>query len=278
MPLLSVIKVITQGKYSKKNVKSFSDVLLYNTLAFFFSALVLAVIFLRHVPTLEVVLFSLASAIASTLFQVFYTITLKNGPIAITSIMVSFNIVLTLIAGAVFFNEKWSIFTIIGFIFMACAFYLMPARKDDKKSNLKWLILVVCTMLFSGLYGVVMLFFSKSAFACFQGEYVVLTFSFASLICFILTLFTKRKEPITIKFNWVLPLIGIIIGGTLGLYNLLNVVALKNYDSYVAVPIINGTTIFLSMAVNSIIDREKPTVKMIIGVVCAIVAIVLLNF
>ena len=277
MPMLSVLKVILQGKYSKKNINSFSDVLLYNTLAFFFSALVLAIIFLRHLPPVEVLLFAIASATTSVLFQTFYTLALRSGPIAVTSILTSFSIVFTLIAGAIFFNEQWSIFTIVGLVFMAFAFYLMPAKKDDKKFNLKWLIFVIITTLFSGLYGVVMLFFSKSNLTEFQGEYVVLTFTLASIICLVLTLFNKKRKPITIKFNLTLLIITLTIGVALGLYNLLNVVAFKHYESYIVSPILNGTIIFLSMVVNSIIDKEKPTTSMIVGVIFAIIAIVLLS-
>ena len=279
MPLLSVIKVTMQGKYSQKNIKTFSDVLLYNTIVFLFSALFLAVIFLRQLPPIEVWIYALISALGSFLSQTFYTLAFKSGPITPTAIINSFNIIFTLFAGIIFFNEQWTIFTIVGFAFMSAAFCLIPAKNNDKKATIKWLILTATTFVCFGLSSVVMLFFSRSEYGAWQSAYTVIIFGIAAVFSFISTLFNVkvRKEPITIKRNWNLPLVALIIGGALGLYNLVNVIAYQHFPSYLLTPVISGTCIGLTMIVNSIISREKPTIKMLIGVACAIVAIVLLN-
>ena len=279
MPLLSVIKVTMQGKYSQKHIKTFSDVLLYNTIVFLFSAFILAAIFLRQLPPLEVWIYALISATGAFLSQTFYTLAFKNGPITPTAIINSFNIIFTLFAGLIYFNEQWTIFTIVGFAFMSVAFCLIPGKNNDKKANLKWLILTAITFVCFGLSSVVMLLFSRSEFSKWQSAYTVLIFSIASVFSFIFTLFNVkvRKEPITIKRNWNLPLVALIIGGALGLYNLVNVIAYQHFPSYLVTPIISGACIGLTMIVNSIINREKPTIKMLIGVACAVVAIVLLN-
>ncbi len=279
MPILSVIKVLTQARYSKKNIRTFSDVLIYNTIAFFFSALVLSIIFLRQLPPIEVWLYASISAITNVLYQIFYTLALKSGPVAVSAIINSFNIVLTLIAGAIFFNEQWTIYTIIGFAIMSVAFFLVPTKTDNKKANLKWLCFIILSFISCGLYGVVMLFFSKSQFGTMKSEYVTITFAIASVMCLILTLFnTKvRKEPISIKRNFELPIVGLVIGVTLGLYNLLNVIAFQKFPSYIVSPVLSGSIIVLTMFASAIVNKEKITIKMLIGVIFAVIAIVLLN-
>ena len=279
MPILSAIKVLTQARYSKKSLNTFSDVLLYNAIAFFFSALVLSIIFLRQLPPIEVWLYACISAITNVLYQIFYTLTLKTGPVAVSAIINSFNIVFTLLAGAIFFNEQWSVYTIIGFAFMSVAFCLVPTKTDNKKANLKWLCFIILTFVSCGLYGVVMLFFSKSQFGTMKSEYVAITFTIASVICLILAFFnTKvRKEPISIKRNFELPIVTLVIGGTLGLYNLLNVIAVQKFPSYIVSPVISGLIIILTMLASAVINKEKITLKMLIGTIFAVIAIVLLN-
>ena len=279
MPILSAIKVLTQARYSKKSLNTFSDVLLYNAIAFFFSALVLSIIFLRQLPPIEVWLYACISAITNVLYQIFYTLTLKTGPVAVSAIINSFNIVFTLLAGAIFFNEQWSVYTIIGFAFMSVAFCLVPTKTDNKKANLKWLCFIILTFVSCGLYGVVMLFFSKSQFGTMKSEYVAITFTIASVICLILAFFnTKvRKEPISIKRNFELPIVTLVIGGTLGLYNLLNVIAFQKFPSYIVSPVISGLIIILTMLASAVINKEKITLKMLIGTIFAVIAIVLLN-
>lgn len=279
MPLLSTIKTVTQGKFSKNNIKTFSDVFIYNTLAFFFSALILAVIFLRQIPPFQVLIYSLITGACSVMFQTFFTLALKNGPTTATIIINNFGIVFTLLTGAIFYSEVWTIFNIVGFLFMSAAFYLIPAKTKDKKATIKWLILVSLSFIFSGLNSAVMLVFSKSQFTAFQSEYMTLTFAFACILSLLITFFNVniKKDPITLKRNKILPIVAIIIGGALGLYNLVNVIAYKYYPSNVLTPITCGLTITLVMIVNSILNKEKPTLKMLIGVLFAVVAIVLLN-
>lgn len=279
MPLLSTIKTVTQGRYSKKHIKTFSDVLIYNTLAFFFSALVLGVIFLRQIPPIEVFGFALINAICAILFQTFYTLALKNGPTTATIIINTFSIVITMFTGAIFYNEQWSIYNIIGFILMSAAFYLIPARNNDKKANLKWIILTALSFLFGGFNTAAMLVFSKSNFVSYQNEYTTLIFALAFVLCGLFTLFNvkARKEPITIKKSIELPIVALVIGGAVGLYNLLNVIGYNYFPSYILLPVVCGLIIVLVMVVNSILNKEKPTLKMLIGVALAVIAIVLLN-
>ncbi len=279
MPLLALIKTTVQGRYSKKNVETFSDVLFYNSAVFLTATITLAVIFLRQMPPLEVIIYALLNGAFSVLFQSFYTLAFRNGPVSATVIINSFNLVLILLAGTIFFNETWSIFAIIGFVFMALAFYLLPARGGDKKANLKWFIFVLLTFFFGGLTGVVTLFFSRSEFNAMQPEFVVFTFLIAFVLCSIITLFNVKvkKDPITIKKDWKLPTAALVIGASVGLYNLVTVIALQNYDSYIVSPVVNGTLMVLIMITNCILDKEKPTKKMIFGLISAVIGIVLLN-
>ena len=279
MPILSVLKITMQGKYSQKNVKTFSDVLIFNTISFLFSTIILAIIFLREIPPVEVWIYALISGFVFVFYQVFYTFAFKKGPISATAIIVSFYIVFVLLSGLIFYNETWNAFTIIGLCFMFIAFYLIPSKSNDKKANLIWLIFTILTFIFAGLSGSILFLFSKSTFSSWKTEYITLFFVFATLLSSLFTLFNVkvRKDPITIKRSRELPIVSSIIGLALGIYYVLYVVIYQYYPSYIVSPIISGTTIALTMIVNSIINKEKPTLKMLIGVGFAVIAIVLLN-
>jgi drug/metabolite transporter (DMT)-like permease len=162
---------------------------------------------------------------------------------------------------------------------MFAAFYLIPARTKDKKISLKWIIYVALSFLTTGIFSSFLLVFSKSEFGAMQNEYVAITFSIATILSSLLTLFNVKvkKEPITIKLDYKLPLVALVIGGALGIYNLINVIAFKHFESYILSPIVSGSIMVLTMVVNAIINKEKPTTKMLIGVAFAVVAIVFLN-
>lgn len=279
MPILSLIKTTLQGRYSKSNIKTFSDLLLYNSATYLVATITLAIIFLRQMPPIEVFLYASLSGILSILFQTFYTLAFRNGPVAPTVIITSFNIVLILIAGTIFFEESWSIYAIIGFVFMAAAFYLLPAKGGDKKANLKWAFFITLTFLFGGLGGVVTLFFSRSEFSAYKPEYTTLFFAVALVLCSLLTLFNVKvkKDPITIKKDWKLPTVALVIGAALGIYNLVMAIAFEHFPSYIVSPVTNATLMVLVMFLNCILDKEKPTKRMILGLISAVIGIVLLN-
>jgi drug/metabolite transporter (DMT)-like permease len=109
--------------------------------------------------------------------------------------------------------------------------------------------------------------------------YMVFSFGFACVWCSLILLFNVKvkKQPITINKGWHLPCVALVIGGAVGGYNLLNIYALQYFESYIAMPVVNGAIIVLVMIVNSIIDKAKPTIKSLIGFVSALIAIVLLN-
>lgn len=278
-PVCAMIKAVVQGRYTKKRVNTFSDVLLYNCAVFFATAGVFAIVFLRAFPPIEVILYSLLGSVFIIGFQISYTMAFKSGPITASVIINSFCIVMGMVAGLIFFNEQWSILAIIGLVFMALCFYLVPARGENKKINIKWIIAISLSFLFSGANSTIALFFAKSEFAEWNSTYMVFSFAMACVWALIILLFNvkAKKEPITINKGWGLPCVALVIGGALGGYNLLNVYSLQYFESYIAMPVVNGAIIVLVMIVNSIIDREKPTLKTLFGVISAVIAIVLLN-
>ena len=278
-PILSAIKVVSQGRYAKKNVNNLSDVLLFNAVVFFATALILALLFVRAIPPIEVFLFASLTSVFTVAFQVCYTLAFKSGPIAPTVIICNFNIVITLLVGLIFFGEKWSIFTFVGLAFMAVAFFLIPAKSGENKVNLKWVLFTCLAFLSTGLINVVSLLFARSEYRAWKSTYLSIAFLFACVLALLILLVNVKvkKQPLQMKINLNLPLTALIIAGALGLFNLFNIYALQYFESYIALPVISGLGIVTATVLNFFVNKEKISKRMMIGVLFAIISIVLLN-
>lgn len=275
-------KATVQGALTKKRVTSFSDAAALNATVFLLTAVIFSALFVRAVPSVEVFGYALLSAIFVVGFQFSYTLAFKNGSVASAAIINTFNVIFPLVTGALLYSEKWSMFTVIGCVFMAAAFYLVPSRTGNAKSNGKWLLFTLLAFVFAGLNNTLALVFSRSDFAVQSSYMVALSYAFAFPIALITFAFSRKREKRTgqtstfsLGVATIFPTLAISV--LLGVNNLLTLKALATWRSNVFFPVTNGATIVFTAVLNVVCFREKPSLGSVIGIALAVIAAVLLN-
>lgn len=143
-PFLAAAKVTVQGAYSKKRTKTLSDLLLYNAFVVFFAAAVVAIMFVRSVPSPAIWGYAAISGVLVILFQCSYTEAFKHGSVALTVIINSFNIVFSLVAGVLFFDEKWTILGGAGVYGGGVLFDSRKKRRGEKSQREMAFLYVDC--------------------------------------------------------------------------------------------------------------------------------------
>lgn len=281
-PLSAAVKATAQGSFTKKRVTTFSDAAAFNALVFAFTAVIFSSLFVRELPSLQLLAYAALSAVFIAGFQFSYTLAFKNGAVAPAVIINTFNVIFPLLTGAIFYEEKWTLFTAIGCACMAAAFYLVPARGNDKKINGKWVVFTIAAFVFAGLNNSLSLVFSKSGIAENGSSLVAFSYAFAFPLAAFAFAISKRKEKHssvvgTLKPDVTAFVTSFAISALLGANNLFTLLALGEWQSNVFFPISNGATIVFTVAFNFVLYREKPALKSIIGIVFAIIAVILLN-
>lgn len=165
---------------------------------------------------------------------------------------------------------------------MAAAFYLVPARGNEEKINGKWIIFTIAAFVFAGLNNSLSLVFSKSGLAAESSSLVAFSYAFAFPIASLAFIISRNKEKSAALVGTLKPdptafFTAFAISALLGANNLFTLLALGEWQSNVFFPISNGATIVFTVAFNFVLYREKPTLKAIIGIVFAIIAVILLN-
>ena len=277
MPLLSAFKVTSQGYFSKGKLNSTADMLKFTGYMSLFSALSLIIFTVRALPSFETVIYAFILAISSVSYQSLYSKAFTLGPISLSSTIVSFSIVISIIFSIIAYNEPVTIFKIIGFILMIFALLLTPAKKSSNtKTSFKWLLFCFLTVLATGIFNIVQIIFSHSDFSSEKSSLIAMSYIFASVFCFIIIPFVKGNQPLyktDKKLAIFLPLMGL----SLGLYYLFNLSALELFPASEFLPSLSALCLLCTILISCILLKERLTIKQIFGVISTILSVVFLN-
>ena len=282
LPLLSTFKVITQGFFSRGKIKTLADSIKFNGLMFLFAAVSLIIFNVRQLPSVETILYALALALLSLGFQTFYVLSFKTGAVSLSSTISAFSAVIPIIFSIIVYQETIGLFKYLGFALMAVAIVLMPSSKKDGdpkkgiKTSKKWFLFITITAICSGVATIVQQVFSKSAVANEKDLFTAITFIFAFIFSLILLPIIKGKQPL-FKIDKKVGIGVIFCGLALGFYNLLVVIALSLIPASEFLPTNTGLIILTTVSLSSLVFKEVPSIKQILGIILAIVAVVFIN-
>lgn len=274
---LATSKVVAQGAFARKNVKSVSDSTLFNGFVFVFSALIFV---WRAIGASPMILpFAVGFGVFSVIFQICYTAALTQGNISLTVLIVNMSMIIPVCVSYFVFDEKLSPLRILGIILTVITFFIVTEFKGGKKSSKRWLLLSVMTMLADGGAKIVLKFFGESAWRDEREAFVSCAYIAAAIVSLAFYLITLRKgKGISIKRSPQIFLVAAITGVILALFQLVNAFAVKTVDGTFLFPAYTGGFIVFSVFTSVFIFKEKLNLKQIIGLIIGLLALVLMNF
>ncbi len=209
--------------------------------------------------------------------QWFYTIALTNGKTAVCATIYSFGFVIPTVSGAIFWEEKISVFGVIGILVVIPALIVSGYNKKnqgDKNNSKAYLIPLIIAMLCSGGLGIVQKIHQKSIYANQRSGLILIAFAFSFLMSIIFFALRQKGEKSLDKKS-----VGIAstVGGIFACCNLLNTILAGMLDSAVFFPVLNIGLILCSLILGLIIYKERLTKKDIIVFLLGVIAIVLVN-
>ncbi len=223
-----------------------------------------------------------------SLSQVSTSLALQTGPYGYTNVITCFSTVITALSGFIFWGETINAFKIIGIIFMLACFYFAVAKKeDDKKTNLKWFILALLTMISISLIGLTQKIHQMSEYKGELASFLLIAFVFSmvcSLIVFTVIRINEKKLSCEIenkifetKQHLRIFLISALFCGIFVAFNnVLNLFLSGQVDTAIFFPIVNGLPLMASLLVSLFLFKEKMTKKQWIGIAFGVIGIAFL--
>lgn len=187
------VQSIFRKEYNIKTDGAVSAPYVFNLLA-----AVAAVIFLMffglanytfHLPTIIASLFFGALfeiAVVTILYALMY------GSLSLTSLLLSYSIILPAIYGILFLGEPFRVTTAVGLILLVISLYLFNMKNETLKITKKWLFYITLLFISNGACSIVMKVHAVSYPDKYQIEFLGTAMVFVALINAVILIFVKK--------------------------------------------------------------------------------------
>jgi len=123
------------------------------------AAVVLGILFVfNHNICAETIFYAIGFGTSFATTLITQNLSIKEGPLSLTALIVSFSLLLPAIYGVIFLSESLSVFGYIGLVLLALSLLLINKLDRGEKINKKWIICFYC--IFVKRY---VLYFSKAS-------------------------------------------------------------------------------------------------------------------
>lgn len=232
-------------------------------------------------------LYSAVFAVCFTCATVFIFLAIKTGPLALSSLIVSFALVIPMLWGFIFWGSRGNAFIYAGFVAAAASLCLIninfkkkdggrPPEKAKNKVSVKWLCYVSASFLSNGFAVTVQRIHQNAFPGKFRAEFMLFAMLLAALFCLIF--FLKNGRGAEKKYKMGELVLPASAGIANGLFNfLLIILATSSIGPAVLYPLIAAGAGIATYVMSVILFKERFTVSQNIGVAAGIAAIILLN-
>ncbi len=270
--LLNIICSAGQSVLSKRYAAKSENPTIFNTSkalsgVILFSVFALLGGFSFHIPTIFL----------GTLYGIFLCISMYTGfnalalgPIALTSMIGSFSLIIPLVFGIFIWGESLSIFNFLGILLLSTSIILLNFKKE-KGISAKWSVYVFSTLIANGICSIIQKYHQIYFPSKFRCEFMV----YAFLCVLIIMVISSKSKPITITSSFCTEglLAGIMNSGAN--YIVLYLAAIEKAS--VLFPIISVTNVIAVFIIGRILFKERLNLLQISGLVFGIISILLIN-
>jgi len=224
--------------------------------------------------SVEILPYSAGFALGFAAIMVFSILAFRCGSLAITSLIISYSLMVPTVFGIIYFKEptSWSLYVGVALLLVSLA--LINREEGKVKVNVKWVIYALLSFFGNGFCYVVMQLQEKSEYASQSNEFMIVALLMAAALMIVMALIYEHKRAVMCLKKAYLP---IICGAANGLANYLTILLLGMMPASVMNPLTAAGGIVATAAVSIFIYREKLSVYQIVGVILGTASVVFLN-
>lgn len=281
--VLMLITVLVSGAQSifRKQYNLKTEEIVSAPFVFNFAASLAAMVFLLffgladctfHLPT---VLFALCFGLLSEVAMVTILYAFQYGSLSLTSLLLSYSIIMPALYGIAVLHEPFRVTTGIGLVLLAVSLYLFNWKKETFHFSKKWLIFVILLFLANGTCAILMKVHQVYYPEQYQTEFQGISFAVVAVINAVILLFLPRKgiKRAFIKSAQFAVPFGVCNVGA----NLLTMVLSAAIPAAVLFPVVSGGGIVTAYWIGRFLYKERMTAVQNIAFLVSLVSVVVLN-
>lgn len=222
------------------------------------------------------IILCVVNAITAILAQVFFIRSVAAGSVTVSSLFYACGFIIPTIWGAVYYHEEITALQIVGLLVLCVSLWLGTQKEESGKKDfsVKWLVLTLLAMFFSGILGVIQKIFSMSEQSHMMNDFLVTAFSIMFLLTLVVYVVTnkgvRKSSP---KFYTLAVLMGIATG----LINMLNIFLAGKLPSIIVFPATNGGIIVATALASAFVFREKLSSRQKLSIILGVISIIVIG-
>ncbi len=210
-----------------------------------------------HVPT---VLFASVYGFALFFSTLFGYMALMHGSMALTSLIVSYSVIIPCIFGIMFLDEAVSFIRILGIILLLISMYLLKQQAENIKMSKQWFVYVVITFLCNGICSVIQKLHQTVYPSSYCNEFMIYSIA-VTFILFLAISICKKEEKNTGVMKYA-----VLAGILMGVGNYLTLVLSSKVDATVLFPIISVFSMLCNVIISKLYFKDKFSVMQLTGI------------
>ncbi|MBE7052687.1 MAG: hypothetical protein E7391_00230 [Ruminococcaceae bacterium] len=266
----NIVKKRYNNKVGKKGTYSFSA----------FSVLVSLLIFILRcrfkfeydiAVTPYVIVFTVSYCLA-LLFNYF---ALQCGSLSLTSLFLSYSLLIPTFYGVIFDGDDIKMSFYIGLCFLVVSLFFLNTHTDNEKITLKWVIFTLLSLVGNGLCSTIQTIQQQVFEQKYQNEFMITSLVFVTIFLFVFVFVREKDEfKFSVKIGAVDMMLCGIANATVNIFVMIvsGIVAKS-----LMFPLISAGCIVVTWLVSATIYKEKMTKSQNIAIILGIISIIFLN-
>lgn len=221
-----------------------------------------------HLPT---VLFASVYGFALFFSTLFGYMALMYGSMALTSLIVSYSVIIPCLFGIIFLNETVSITRILGIALLLFSMYLLKHQAENVKVSKQWFIYVVVTFLCNGICSVIQKLHQIAYPSSYCNEFMISSLCVTFILFLGISICKKREKGS--GATWYAVIAGILMG----LGNYLTLLLSSKVNATVLFPIISVFSMLCNVIVSKLYFKDKFSVIQLAGIGFGVFSVLLIK-
>jgi len=277
--LFSIVLGVGVQNIAKKffNKKVIGGTYLFNAISIFFTLIFFVVTMKNPAFSTEYLIYSFLFALSYITAGVFSFLAIKEGSLSLSSLIISYSLLVPSAYGLIFQNERFTLFLLIGLSLLIISLFLINFEKKTEKPQItfKWLIYITLAFLGNGFCSTVQRIQQIECEGKFKNEFMVVALLISFLVFMVLTILYDRKDLlINVKKGFISCF---ICGISNGVVNLFVIILSLSMAASVMFPIISAGGIIFSAITAIFLFKEKLSKLQYLGLVIGIISVIFLN-
>lgn len=264
-------KNIFSNNFGKKYLKNNTDVYKFNMLLYIGSFITLMLMGDFSI-SLFTVITAFIFAVVTAASQLFFLKALKYGHMSFTTFVQCSSLIVPALYGVVVLDEKMTVLQILAIPLLIVSMALVLGIKREK-TNSKWVLFSLLTMLFTGLIGIMQTVHQTSSHSKELFGFLTMAFLFASVLNAAFWIYEEKKQRASFSIKSCVPIHAGLSGIFMGIVNVINLYLAGVMPKVLFFPIANGGLIFVTSLCGVVIFKEKMNMKQWLGMLMGIIAL-----